>query len=160
MPGAQLPTYALGAQLFWAGQFNLPATYCLGSSYSPPGSSWVTSCWNGEASGGIVLGSFPIGADQEGRGKWPKDSVSGCSTCAHRRASRRFPSEAAPELPPGYVADDGKKSRDPEVHPWSTSLPVQLLPSCATLGKLLPLSGPALPTSPCTSCFLQPSSPL
>ena len=29
MPGAQLPTYALGAHLFWAGQFNLPATFAL-----------------------------------------------------------------------------------------------------------------------------------
>lgn len=27
---------------------------------------------------GSVLGSFPNGTDQQGRGNWPKDSVSGC----------------------------------------------------------------------------------
>lgn len=159
MHGAPLPTYALGAQLFWAGQFTLPASYCRGVSYSPPGSSWVTSYWSGEAgSGGSVLGSFPNGADQQGRGNWPKDSGYGRWTCVHGRASRschwRFPSGAALELPPSYMEDDGEKSRDPEVGPWSASLPVQLLPSRVTLGKLLPLSGPALATSPCTSSSL------
>ena len=73
MHGAPLPTYALGAQLFWAGQFTLPASHCRGVSYSPPGSSWVTSYWSGEAgSGGVFWEVFPMGLINKGEGTGPR----------------------------------------------------------------------------------------